>query len=197
MGWTQHWSMHMLVQIMATSKQNVVQTRQGRAPQWCCVSQMACTCCLSHWPSWWSYWVQFTQMQGSAIKTQYDSVWWSYWALIADPCICVNVFGLNSEDWIVLLVILFVAEIVFSLQIGDRLNRLAAALGEYIFCKSNKEEKQRNVETDCLWIQSLEISPSSLCVGLPTSGETLCRDNCQLIGMSLIGLARQVQKNCD
>ena len=29
------------------------------------------------------------------------------------------------------------------------------------------------------------------------SGETLCRDNCQLIGMSLIGLARQVQKNRD
>ena len=30
-----------------------------------------------------------------------------------------------------------------------------------------------------------------------TSGETLCRDNGQLIGMSLIGLARQVQKNRD
>ena len=29
------------------------------------------------------------------------------------------------------------------------------------------------------------------------SGETLCRDNCQLIGMSLIGLARQAQKNRD
>ena len=29
------------------------------------------------------------------------------------------------------------------------------------------------------------------------SGETLCRINCQLIGMSLIGLARQVQKNRD
>ena len=29
------------------------------------------------------------------------------------------------------------------------------------------------------------------------SGETLCRDNCQLIGMLLIGLARQVQKNRD
>jgi len=33
--------------------------------------------------------------------------------------------------------------------------------------------------------------------GLVTSGESLCRDNCQLIGMSLIGLARQVQKNRD
>ena len=32
---------------------------------------------------------------------------------------------------------------------------------------------------------------------LRTSGGTLCRDNCQLIGMSLIGLARQVQKNRD
>ena len=29
------------------------------------------------------------------------------------------------------------------------------------------------------------------------SGGTLCQDNCQLIGMSLIGLARQVQKNRD
>ena len=29
------------------------------------------------------------------------------------------------------------------------------------------------------------------------SGETLCWNNCQLIGMSLIGLARQVQKNRD
>ena len=36
------------------------------------------------------------------------------------------------------------------------------------------------------------------CSGRNTiSGETLCRDNCQLIGMSLIGLARQVQKNRD
>ena len=29
------------------------------------------------------------------------------------------------------------------------------------------------------------------------NGGTLCQDNCQLIGMSLIGLARQVQKNRD
>ena len=60
-------------------------------------------------------------------------------------CMFVIVDGLNSEDWVVLLVILFVAEIV-SLVIGDRLNRMAAALGKY-FCKSSKEEKQQAVIT--------------------------------------------------
>ena len=34
-------------------------------------------------------------------------------------------------------------------------------------------------------------------VTLESSGGTLLRDNCQLIGMPLIVLARQAQKNCD
>ena len=33
--------------------------------------------------------------------------------------------------------------------------------------------------------------------GVDTSGDTLLRDNCQLIGMPLIVLARQAQKNRD
>ena len=45
------------------------------------------------------------------------------------------------------------------------------------------------------------LSDATICIVplgcVATSGETLCRDNCQLIGMSLIGLARQVQKNRD
>ena len=38
---------------------------------------------------------------------------------------------------------------------------------------------------------------STILARVVISGETLCWNNCQLIGMSLIGLARQVQKNRD
>ena len=43
-------------------------------------------------------------------------------------------------------------------------------------------------------IGMMALMMNILMVLVVISGETLCRDNCQLIGMSLIGLSRQVQK---
>ena len=51
------------------------------------------------------------------------------------------------------------------------------------------------VQVACKLLALVQVKMCNACVC--SSGETLCRNNCQLIGMSLIGLARQVQKNRD
>ena len=62
---------------------------------------------------------------------------------------------------------------------------------------ADEEKVATDQHTQLLSFCSAQAVKMMIKLCIYTSGETLCRDNCQLIGMSLIGLARQVQKNRD